>query len=192
MTAPHADQLIDGYLARLRVAAADLPPSVRDELIEDMRAHIAEARSRERQETDATILNILDRLGEPDVVVSEARDRRDPSSPGRPDPLRPGILEIAALVLLLFLWPAGVILLWLSPAWNVRDKVIGTVLPLGGYPWVFIMVIFLEHGLASVAFGIVGPLLGLVGAVLPLVAAAYLAIRLRLAGRAGSVDGALA
>jgi hypothetical protein len=26
MTAPHADQLIDGYLARLRVAGADLPP----------------------------------------------------------------------------------------------------------------------------------------------------------------------
>src|SRR5437016_12199104 len=75
MTAPHADQLIDGYLARLRVAATDLPSSVRDELIADMRAHIAEARSREAQETDATVLNILDRLGEPDTVVAEAGRR---------------------------------------------------------------------------------------------------------------------
>jgi uncharacterized membrane protein len=71
VSAPHADQLIDGYLARLRVAAADLPSSVRDELIEDMRAHIAEARAREPEETDATILNILDRLGDPAVVVAD-------------------------------------------------------------------------------------------------------------------------
>src|SRR5258708_40315233 len=40
MTAPHADQLIDGYLARLRAAAADLPGGAREELIDDMRAHI--------------------------------------------------------------------------------------------------------------------------------------------------------
>ena len=143
MTAPHADQLIDGYLARLGVAAADLPSSVRDELIEDMRAHIAEARAREPQETDATILNILDRLGEPGTVVAEARRRPDDSDlhyPGvQPGPYVPGPLEIAALVLLLFLWPVGVILLWISPAWKVRDKVIGTLLPPGGYPAIFIV-----------------------------------------------------
>jgi uncharacterized membrane protein len=143
MTATHADQLIDDYLGRLRVAAADLPSSVRDELIEDMRAHIAEARTREPQETDATILNILDRLGEPDTVVAEASrraDDSDPHSPGvQPGPYVPGPLEIAALILLLFLWPVGVILLWISPAWKVRDKVIGTLLPPGGYPAIFIV-----------------------------------------------------
>ena len=73
MTAPHADELIDGYLARLRVAAMDLSPSVREELIEDMRAHIAEARAHEPEETDATILNILDRLGDPELLAAEAR-----------------------------------------------------------------------------------------------------------------------
>jgi hypothetical protein len=149
MTAPHADQLIDGYLARLRVAAADLPPSVRDELIEDMRAHIAEARAREPQETDATILNILDRLGEPDAVVAEASRRPDafvPAQPaGRPQPYRPGILEIAALILLPFMWPVGVILLWISPAWKVRDKVIGTLLPPGGYPGLLYVGLIFAH-----------------------------------------------
>jgi hypothetical protein len=140
VTAPHAEQLIDGYLARLRVAATDLPASVRDELIEDMRAHIAEARTRETEETDATILNILDRLGEPELLVAEARRRPDavasaPSAePGR---YRPGILEIAALVLLAFMWPVAVILLWISPAWNIRDKIIGTLLPPGGFPGIF-------------------------------------------------------
>jgi len=131
MTAPHADQLIDGYLARLSTAAADLPKGPRAELIDDMRAHIAEARARETGgETDATVLNILDRLGEPTEVVADARDRLGLVAA---QPYQSGILEIAALVLMLFVWPVGVILLWASRAWTLRDKVIGTLLPPGGY-----------------------------------------------------------
>jgi hypothetical protein len=137
MTAPHADQLIDGYLARLRVAATDLPSGVREELIEDMRAHIAEARAREPEETDATILNILDRLGEPDAVVAEAGGRPDAfgsgQASGRAEPYRPGVLEVATVILVPFLWPIGVILLWMSPAWRWRDKLIATLVPPGGY-----------------------------------------------------------
>jgi len=143
MSAPHADQLIDGYLARVRAAAADLPSGARDELLDDMRAHIGEARSREPEETDASVLNILDRLGEPDTVVAEARRRPNAQEPhpadARPRPYVPGVLEVAALVLLLLLWPVGVILLWISPAWNIRDKVIGTLLPPGGYPAIFLI-----------------------------------------------------
>jgi len=211
MTAPHADQLIDGYLARLRVAAADLPSSVRDELIEDMRAHIAEARARELEETDATILNILDRLGEPDAVVAEASRRPDAFAPprpaGRPQPYRPGILEIAALVLLPFLWPVGVILLWISPAWKARDKVIGTLLPPGGYLGILYFGLAVARVGASGGSGnsctsstdvlgnaqssctsaspleVIGTVLSLVLVIvlwiLPLVTTGYLAIRLR-------------
>ncbi len=93
MTAPHADQLIDGYLARLRVAAIDLPSSVREELIEDMRAHIAEARAREPEETDAAVLNILDRLGDPEMLVAEARQRPTPV-PSRQSSAWPGLLPV--------------------------------------------------------------------------------------------------
>ena len=130
MTAPHAVQLIDGYLARLSAAAADLPRSARDELIDDMRIHIDEARGREPDETDASVLNILDRLGEPASVVADARDRLGIRPP---QPYRPGVLEVAAVILLPFLWPIGVILLWMSPAWHWRDKLIGTLVPPGGY-----------------------------------------------------------
>ncbi|HEV2014376.1 MAG TPA: hypothetical protein VGR77_10930 [Candidatus Dormibacteraeota bacterium] len=130
MSAPHADQLVEGYLARLNAAAGDLPKSARQELVDDMRAHIAEARAREPEETDATILNILDRLGEPAVVVAEARERLGirPSPP-----YRPGFLEVATVILVPFLWPIGVILLWMSPAWHWQDKLIGTLVPPGGY-----------------------------------------------------------
>ena len=158
MTAPHADQLIDGYLARLTVAATDLSPSVREELIEDMRAHIAEARTHEPEETDATILNILDRLGDPELLAAEARQRPTPvpsrQSSAWPGLFRSGILEIGALVLLPFVWVIGVILLWLSPAWNTRDKVIGSIFSLGGYPGIFIIGgAFGHHGIGVTSSG---------------------------------------
>ncbi|OLE36825.1 MAG: hypothetical protein AUG48_06130 [Actinobacteria bacterium 13_1_20CM_3_68_9] len=192
MTAPHADQLIDGYLARLRVAAADLPPSVRDELIEDMRTHIAEARTREPDETDATVLNILDRLGEPDAVVAEGRPAFATSRvAARPGPYRPGFLEIVALILLPFLWPIGAILLWVSPAWSPRDKVIGSLLPPGGYLGIGMIGAVVGHhaiGLDGASSGsapveVVGAissvLLRTVVLMLPLITVAYLAVRLR-------------
>src|SRR5437763_895151 len=130
MIAPHADQLIDGYLARLNAAAGDLPKAARQELVDDVRAHITEARARESEETDAAILNILDRLGEPAAVVADARERLGVRAP---QPYQPGVLEVLAVILVPFFWPIGVILLWISPAWHWRDKLIGTLVPPGGY-----------------------------------------------------------
>ena len=194
MTAPHAEQLIEGYLARLRVAAFDLAPNVRNELVEDMRAHIAEARAREPEETDATILNILDRLGEPDVLVAEARPRSSVPlpSPSQEElsPYRPGGLEIAAVLLLPFVWIVGVILLWLSPAWTTRDKVLGTALTLGGYPGILlILLVRRARGwhpgapIGSAPWDLIGGILSLTAIVilllLPVIMVAYLAARLR-------------
>lgn len=195
MTAQHASQLIDGYLARLRDAATDLPKSNRSELIDDMRSHIAEARSRDGDETDASILNILDRLGEPGVVAAEARERLGLRAP---QPARPGALEIAAVILVPFFWPIGVILLWMSPAWNWRDKLIGTLLPPGGYLGLGVFGLMFTHS-ESCSFvtdaagkmisntcpapppwqGAEQVLLLFIIYVLPLVTAAYLAVRLR-------------
>lgn len=213
MTAPHADQLIDGYLARLRVAAADLPSSAREELIDDMRAHIAEARAREPDETDAAVLNILDRLGDPEMLVAETRHRPTPAPSTQasvaPWLYRSGIIEIATIVLLPFLWVIGVILLWVSPAWKTRDKVIGTIFSLGGYPGIFIIGMAFGHHVLAVTWnggsctssadsaGNIGPtvctatpawqVVGLILSVafvvvvwlLPVLTSAYLATRLR-------------
>ena len=199
MTGPHADQLIDGYLARLNAAAADLPKGARQELVDDVRAHVAEARARETQETDATILNILDRLGEPAALVADARERLGIRAPQQ---YRPGVLEVLAVILVPFFWPVGVILLWMSPAWHWRDKLIGTLVPPGGYLGVGILGLVAVHGpsggciIATDPAGTViqntcqqaGPswlqalaavVLTIVIYALPLVTAGYLAIRLR-------------
>ncbi len=186
MTAPHADQLIDGYLARLSTAAADLPKGPRTELIDDMRAHIAEARARETEpETDATILNILDRLGEPSIVVADARERLGLHESLPASPIRPGILEIAALVLLLVFWPAGVVLLWISPLWKTGDKLIGTLVPPGGYfalPMLGLFATIQGSGQADwvAALWMIVVILLLI---LPLLSTAYLGMRLRQRSR---------
>jgi hypothetical protein len=130
MNAPHADQIISGYLARLEQALADVPPARRAELVNDVRRHIAEARSAQAEETDATILNILDKLGEPADIAAAARDGLG----ARPAPMATpvGVLEIATIVALVLVWPAGLALVWLSSAWSQRDKLIATVLWPGG------------------------------------------------------------
>jgi uncharacterized membrane protein len=186
MSAPHADQLIDGYLARIRVAATDLPAGAREELIADVRSHIEEARRREANETDASILNIIDRLGDPDVVVDEARQRPAPTT-STPTPLqssnRRDVWDLVNLavpgLLVFFAWPIGVILLWYSNAWSTRDKIIGTVFTLGGYPWSFALLGPLGHGIADLGIPVVSVLINLVLVLLPAAAAGYLTYQLR-------------
>lgn len=45
MTAPHASEIIEGYLARLEADTADIPRPQREDVVESVREHIAEARA---------------------------------------------------------------------------------------------------------------------------------------------------
>jgi uncharacterized membrane protein len=147
MTAPHGDQIIAGYIARLEAALLPVPIARRQELIEEFRAHIAEARSAISNESDADLLNILDRLGDP-ADTAAAEIGRAESNPPNHGTSR--ALEIAAIVLLVLFWPVGVVLLWISDAWTTRDKLIGTLVPPGG----FLGVLFIGPLLL---FGTLGP-----------------------------------
>lgn len=137
MTAPRADEIVAGYLARLEAALAPVPDARRKELLEEVREHIVEARMALTDETEADLLNILDRLGDPADVAAAEIGRANPAlAPARRTSRG---LEIAAIVLLLLFWPVGVVLLWISDAWTTRDKLIGTLLPPGGYLGLFII-----------------------------------------------------
>jgi uncharacterized membrane protein len=119
------------YLERLERAARTLPRAERRELIDEINAHLAEAT--DPQMSDADVLTVLDRLGEPeDIVGAQSPDDR-PSRAGA------GSLEWAAIILLLaggFIvfvgWIVGLVLLWSSRAWTIRDKLIGTLIVPGG------------------------------------------------------------
>jgi hypothetical protein len=66
------DDVVADYLGRVRAAAASLDPVRREELIDDLREHIATARAELSPETDAGVRTLLDRLGDPAAIVAEA------------------------------------------------------------------------------------------------------------------------
>jgi hypothetical protein len=71
--------LLDDYRVRLRTASAGLPPQVRDDLLDDVEAHLAELRatSPSREATVAA----LERLGPPEQVAAAATVELGSGSP---------------------------------------------------------------------------------------------------------------
>lgn len=131
MTTTTVHPLAADYLDRLEHAARRLPRGERRELIEEIAAHLSEAT--EPGMSDAEMLTVLDRLGDPEDIV----DAQLPDERYRAD--RRGVHEWSAIFLLLFGgfafgigWLAGLILLWSSRAWDARDKLIGTLIVPGG------------------------------------------------------------
>jgi uncharacterized membrane protein len=70
------DQLVAGYLKRLTAAASALPADRRAELIEEITAHIAEARASASAGLDGSpsVPDILERLGDPARIVEAAAE----------------------------------------------------------------------------------------------------------------------
>lgn len=89
------DQLVADYLRRLTSAASTLPAGRRTELIEEITAHIAEARAAQGQ--TPIVPDILARLGDPAQIVQAAAEpsfseptagTQVASGRGRPAPVR--------------------------------------------------------------------------------------------------------
>jgi len=191
VTAAHATQLVDEYLRRLEIELMDLPAEKRQEILDEIRGHIAEERTGISNESDADVMNLLDRLGDPTEIAAEAGsggERRRLSSVTAEF----GTLEVLALVLTLLAWPAGVVLLWVSRAWTAREKLLGTLLPPGGYPGV-LLVMSTFHWFVSMSetaprwvqltVGAVLFTVSLLLLVAPLGMCIYLATRLRASSR---------
>jgi hypothetical protein len=126
MTAGRGDPIIDGYLARLEVALGDLPGPERAHMVDEVMGRIAEARASTADESDADVFRLLERIGEPAAIAAQGRASL-PASP------RTGWLEVLAIAGLILVWPAGVVLLWLSRVWSTTAKLIGMLVPPGGY-----------------------------------------------------------
>ena len=119
------DQLVADYLKRLRRATRTMPRARRRELLDEIAAHIAEARAA----GEVPLQRVLDDLGDPKDIAATGSARK---------PL--GVREIAAVILLplggfIFLagWIVGLVLLWASPRWRWPDKLLGTLVWPFGY-----------------------------------------------------------
>jgi len=144
MNATRDEQLVDDYLARPDAALADLPAERRREIIEEIAAHISEAQTELPHGDQAALRELLDRIGDPAEIAADARERF-----GVPAARERGWQETLAIVLLLvggFLggvgWLIGVVLLWLSPVWTQRQKLIGTLVVPGGLALPVLLAIF--------------------------------------------------
>jgi hypothetical protein len=142
------DHLVADYLRQLRAAATALPADRADELIEEITSHIAEARGGGPAGLgdSPSVRNILERLGDPADIVRSAAEPGFGEVPagraagGRRGGSSPGALEVSAVILLLLGgivvpvvgWLVGVVLLWASPRWRTREKVLGTLVWPGG------------------------------------------------------------
>lgn len=148
MTTRTVHPLASDYLDDLRRAGTRLPRGRRNELVDEIAEHLADAI--EPGASDAEALGVLDRLGAAEEIV----EAEQPSPTPVVDP--PGTREAAAIFLLLLGglfaglgWLVGVIFLWGSRAWTTRDKWIGTlVLPggLAGSLLLIVMVVPPERG----------------------------------------------
>lgn len=195
------------YLRRLQRSMGDLPAQRRDEILAEIEEHIASGLAEFPSPTDADVRNVLERVGDPDDIAAEARERFGikPAKRSWTDPAAIILLLIGGFTIVG--WFVGVVLLWISDAWNTRDKIIGTLVVPGGLAGA------LGVGLAAsgvqggscgpvevavapapcaTAAASVGDVVGLILAVLlvlaPIVTAIYLSLRLRQV-RGSGVDG---
>ena len=129
-----SNDLIDRYLSHLREDVRDLPKRRQDELVAEIKDHIDSALAEMPIRDEVSIRNVLERLGDPEDIADEARDRMGIRKP------KAGIREIGAVILLLIGgivipvlgWAIGLLLLWSSPVWTSRDKLIGSLIIPGG------------------------------------------------------------
>jgi hypothetical protein len=118
MTAPHADDIIEGYMARLVAALGGADPTAAAEVQGGVRSHIVESRAILVDESDADLLNLLDRLGEPSVLAAEAGGpSRQPAAPPAPKAALPKSATLAIGVLLV----GAVISLFVGPFSLIPD-----------------------------------------------------------------------
>jgi uncharacterized membrane protein len=81
--------LVDDYLRRLRAALAGLPADRRQDIIEGVSQHIAEARLQLGQDSDEAIRGILGQLGDPDAIAADALEAEPGSVMAAGPPPRP-------------------------------------------------------------------------------------------------------
>src|SRR5690348_14240469 len=100
------DALVDNYLRAVGQALAGLPAYRRDELLQDLREHIAAGRAElGEDETEAEVRSLLDQLGDPADVAAEAQVDAPfaPPAPSTPMQLQPSKRVGAAVWVLIAL-----------------------------------------------------------------------------------------
>ena len=120
------DDLVADYLRQLNQAGADLPAAEREELLDQIRGHLDEARTDERASDPAYIRQVLANLGTPDEVAAAAREQGSAAGTQPTGITRETVAVVLLTVGWVFIglgWVIGAILAWTSHRWSTREKV---------------------------------------------------------------------
>jgi len=176
------------YLTEVRSAVADLPYAVAADIVAGIEEELVGL-------DDAQAAQRIGQLGEPAMIAASARQELGHGPIGTPRRQDAAWYTIATGFLLLvggiaipiIGWLIGVVLLWASQTWTLRDKLFGTLAPpLGGY-WIVAAITGGGVLLPGVTDG-TNPLfpappelvvLSWIGIVLPFVTLVYLLVRAR-------------
>jgi hypothetical protein len=122
---------VERYLRDLHRELHGVPRARRDEILDDVGAHLEEARAQAADE--AELRTLIERLGDPAEIAAEARGPVPAPRRGWRETVALVMLTAGSIVLPLVGWLVGLVLLWVSSVWTLRDKLIGTLLVPGGF-----------------------------------------------------------
>lgn len=128
-TAGEADKLVRRYLAQLDAALQGVDASRREEILAEVHGHIEQGRTGLDPDDAASVRTLLDRVGDPAAIAAEAG--APPPGSRRWDAWAPWLIIFGFIASGLG-WIAGVLILWTSPTWSRRDKLIATFVPPAG------------------------------------------------------------
>ena len=81
MTDSDAEAVVENYFRRLEEALSQIPRDPREQLVEELRDHVSQARSSLTEESPAAIHEILERIGSPEEIAREEMASPAPRSP---------------------------------------------------------------------------------------------------------------
>ena len=90
MTQDRADQIVNDYFEQLRKALLPMPRLRRDQLLDELRAHVEAARDGAPADSEAAAREVLERLGDPEDIVGPGA-LGGPRAPKGLDRVRPAL-----------------------------------------------------------------------------------------------------
>ena len=118
-----ADKLVRRYLTQLDAALQSVEATRRQEILAEVHEHIDEERTELDPDDTASVRSLLSRVGDPAAIAAEAGAL--PPGSGRWDAWAPWLIIFGPIASGLG-WIAGMLILWPSPTWSRRDKLIAT------------------------------------------------------------------
>ncbi|AKX95203.1 hypothetical protein MTHERMOG20_15620 [Moorella thermoacetica] len=123
---PKLRKILNRYLGEIEARLEGISCAARKEFITEIRSHLVEKWESSGEKTEESLLQVINDFGDPREIAEdyltkvggEARVRRTYPSTWL-------VLTLTALI-----WPVGIILAWVSPAWKFRDKIIATLIPI--------------------------------------------------------------